>query len=650
MGDDMSAYRDVFLSESADYIQAITEGLLALESNPNDLEPVEVIFRGAHSLKGMAAAMGYTRTQELTHKMESLMDTVRSRRQLADPTLIDLVLRATDVVRDVIADESSGGKTVDISEMVAALIARTETADTAKSDSQNPPAAARVAGQLDEEGTLYRARITLEAGCVLKGVRAYMAIKRLSHMGTVVETVPGAREIEDEQFDRSFDIVMRTKSTAEQVQEAAMAVTEVESVSVEVADSVPVPVVADSATQPIASQRARTVPKLSETQTVRISIGHLDEIVNLVGELVIVRSRLDRIAADVDRADLDDALATLERVSIDLQQGVMQTRMVPVGNIFNRFPRMVRDLSRDLGKDISLEMGGLDIELDRTVLDEIGDPIVHLLRNSIDHGIEAPEERAAAGKSARGTIRLHAERERDQIRITVSDDGRGMDVERIWAKAVERGLVERAQRDTYSDQDVFLLVCQPGFSTKETATKVSGRGVGMDVVKGKIEYLGGTVHVASNPGQGLMVTLLLPLTLAIIQALLVGNNGRVYALPLSAVDEVLPPDEVRTSTVDGQPVVVLRDGTAVTRHDLSALCCDDGDRARPKASEQLVLLRAGNEIRALAVDQLIGRREIVIKPLSPIFRGVKGFSGAAVLGDGRVALILDPRTLFHLEA
>ncbi|MDO8848223.1 MAG: chemotaxis protein CheA [Coriobacteriia bacterium] len=649
MSDDMSAYRDVFLSESADYIQAITEGLLALESDPNDLEPVETVFRGAHSLKGMAAAMGYGRTQELTHKMESLMDTVRSRRQVADHTLIDLVLRATDTVRDVIADESSGGTSVEIAEMVAALVARTESAgDEAEVQPRLGSSAAALAES--EEGTLYRARITLEAGCVLKGVRAYMAIKRLSHMGTVVETVPGAREIEDEQFDRSFDIVLRTRSTAEAVQEAGMAVTEVDSVTVEVADGVPVPVTADSAAQPLAAQRSRSVPKLSETQTVRISIGHLDEIVNLVGELVIVRSRLDRIAADVARADLDDALATLERVSVDLQQGVMQTRMVPVGNIFNRFPRMVRDLSRDLGKEITLEMGGLDIELDRTVLDEIGDPIVHLLRNSIDHGIESPEDRTAAGKPARGTVRLHAERERDQIRITVSDDGRGMDVERIWAKAVERGIVDRSARETCSEQDVFMLVCVPGFSTKETATRVSGRGVGMDVVKGKIEYLGGTIHVASAPGEGMKVTLILPLTLAIIQALLVGNCDRVYALPLNAVDEVLPPDEVRSSTVDGKPVVVLRDGTAVVLQRLSALCEDDDRRTERSASaEQLVLMRSGSETRALAVDQLIGRREIVIKPLSPLFRGLKGFSGAAVLGDGRVALILDPRTLFQLE-
>jgi two-component system chemotaxis sensor kinase CheA len=645
----MSAYKDVFLSESADYIQAITEGLLALESDPNDLEPVETVFRGAHSLKGMAAAMGYVRTQELTHKMESLMDTVRSRRQVADPTLIDLMLRAIDVVRDVIADESSGSAEVDIAEMVTALVARTDGTGSGHGGAPSLVEQA-VAPAESGDGALYRVRITLEAGCVLKGVRAYMAIKRLSHMGTVVETVPGAREIEDEQFEHSFDIVLRTKSLADAVHEAAMAVTEVESVIVEVLESVPVPIVADSAAQPLAGKRSRAVPKLTETQTVRISIGHLDEIVNLVGELVIVRSRLDRIAADADRPDLYDALDTLERVSVDLQQEVMQTRMVPVGNIFNRFPRMVRDLARDLGKDITLEMGGLDIELDRTVLDEIGDPIVHLLRNSIDHGVETPEERVAAGKSARGTVRLHAERERDQIRITVADDGRGMDVERIWAKAVERGLVDRSTRESYAEQDIFMFVCQPGFSTMEKATRVSGRGVGMDVVKGKIEYLGGTIEVSSTPGNGMTVSLMLPLTLAIIQALLVSNGDRVFALPLSAVDEVLPPDEVRFSTIDGGPVVILRDGTAVTLHRLSLLCGDTlDDAADGPHHEQLVLMRAANEMRALAVDRLIGRREIVIKPLSPLFRGLRGFSGATVLGDGRVALILDPRTLFTLE-
>jgi two-component system chemotaxis sensor kinase CheA len=644
----MSAYRDVFLSESADYLQAITDGLLALEAEPNDLEPVESVFRGAHSLKGMAAAMGYSHTQELTHKMESLMDTVRSRRQVADHTLIDLMLRATDVVRELIAEESEGPSTLDFSDIVEALVARTEQGeasaaqpDAVRSEQESPGTAA--------EGTLYCVRVTLEEGCVLKGVRAYMAIKRLGHMGTVVKTVPGGREIEDEQFDRSFDVILRTRSAPEAIRDAAAAITEVEGVTVDPVGGTPDGEPQEASARPLNEQRRGVIPKLSETQTVRISIGHLDSIVNLVGELVIVRSRLDRIAEDVDRPELDDALAILERVSADLQQEVMQTRMVPVGNIFNRFPRMVRDLARDLGKDVTLDMAGLDIELDRTVLDEIGDPIVHLLRNSLDHGVEPPAEREAAGKPTRGTIRLHAEREREQIRITVADDGRGMDVERIWAKAVERGLADRSARDSHSDHDILMYVCEPGFSTVDEATRVSGRGVGMDVVKGKIEYLGGTVMLDSTPGQGMSVALMLPLTLAIIQALLVGDGDRVYALPLGAVDEVLSPDEIRLTTVDGRPVVVLRDGSAVALKNLDVLCGSAVRGADGSRLDHLVLLRAGNDVRALAVERLIGRREIVIKPLSPLFRGLQGFSGATVLGDGRVALILDPRTLFQLE-
>ncbi|MBN1192458.1 MAG: chemotaxis protein CheA [Coriobacteriia bacterium] len=651
MSDDMSAYRDVFLSESADYLQAMTDGLLTLESDPNDLEPVETVFRGAHSLKGMAAAMGYSQTQELTHKMESLMDTVRSKRQVADHTLIDLMLRAIDTVRDLISEESSGGSSVDISQTVEALVARTESTG-AQAPAEGPaPVSKSSPEQGDEEGSLFRARVTLEAGCVLKGVRAYMAIKRLNHMGTVVETVPDGREIEDEQFDLSFDVILRTKATAEAVREAAMAITEVEDVSVVVMEDVSAPEAAGDSAQADGIQKPKAVPKLSETQTVRISIGHLDSIVNLVGELVIIRSRLDRIAEEADCPDLDDTLAVLERLSGELQQEVMQTRMVPVGNIFNRFPRMVRDLARDLGKDIALDMGGLDIELDRTVLDEIGDPIVHLLRNCVDHGIETAEEREAAGKPPRGTITLHADRERDQMRITVGDDGRGMDVDRILEKAVEKGLVERSARDSYSDSDVLMLVCAPGFSTVEKATRVSGRGVGMDVVKGKIEYLGGTVSMSSKPGEGTSVSLMLPLTLAIIQALLVGDADQVYALPLSLVDEVLSPDEVRLTTVDGHPVVVLRDDTAVALQRLDDICRSGGDGSeRAESLNHMVLMRVGSEIRALAVERMIGRREIVIKPLSPLFRGVHGFSGATVLGDGRVALILDPRTLFVREA
>ncbi len=428
---------------------------------------------------------------------------------------------------------------------------------------------------------------------------------------------------------------------------ALSAISEVEDVAVAIEEQVFAPVVEVRRSD---DHVRRTVPKIAETQTVRVSIGHLDSMVNLVGELVITRARLDRIARDLDSTELVETLAALEQVSSELQHEVMQTRMVPVGNIFNRFPRMVRDLARDLDKPLAFEMTGLDIELDRTVLDEIGDPIVHLLRNAVDHGLEPESERLAAGKPAKGTVRLEAGRDRDQVKISVSDDGGGMDVERIWKKACDSKLVDASERDMYSISDILMFTCAPGFSTAEKATAVSGRGVGMDVVKGKIEYLGGTVRIRSQPGRGTEITMTLPLTLAIIQSLLVGSGDQVFAVPLSAVSEVLGRDEVRLKTVDGSPVVVLRDGAVAPLFRLDEVIGVAENRKRmPDAHDHIVLMESGDQVRALAVEQLVGRHEIVIKPLSPLFKDLRGLGGATVLGDGRVALILDPRTLFEMR-
>ena len=648
---DMQVYRDVFLSESAEYIQAIIEGMLALESNPNDLEPVEVVFRGAHSLKGMAAAMGYERTSELTHKMESLMDTVRKREQSVDGALVDLVLRAVDVAKALIDDESNGRVAVDTSSITSELEARTSVVRSA--DAALPAAGALHANVALEPGErVIHASVDLEAACVLKSVRAYMVLKRLSHMGEVLDTTPSAREIEDELFDHTFDVVVRTRQSVSDVERAILGVTDVRATRVEEVEMTGAGAASPEAGVPGELHvRARTeVPKLSETQTVRISIGHLDTLVDLVGELVILRARLETLAGETDDARFTEAVERLHSISSDLQHEVMQTRMVPVGNIFKRFPRMVRDLARDLGKDIAFEMEGLDIELDRTVLDEIGDPLVHLLRNAVDHGIESGPDRAAAGKPERGCVRLVAARERDQVLISVMDDGAGMDVDRIWLKAVERGMVTEAECDGYSADDVLMLTCTPGFSTADVATKVSGRGVGMDVVRGKIEYLGGSLHIRRRPAGGTEFELSLPLTLAIIQALLVSSSGQTFALPLSAVTEVFAPEEIDAGTVDGMPVITLRDGRIVSLHRLDVLLGFSDDASRlPGAREHVVLVEVGDVARALAVEALTGRQEIVIKPLSRMFRGVRGLGGATVLGDGSVALILDPRMLFSMR-
>lgn len=656
MSDDMSAYREVFLSESAEYVQAIIDGLLSLENDPGDLEPVEVVFRGAHSLKGMAAAMGYDKTADLTHRMESLMDTVRKGEQVADADLIDVMLRAVDSVRLLIDAESSGKKPPSTDSIVAELTTRTERAGEVSSDTEaakdtSPDAepescegSAPARPVSAEEAPIYRVEVFLSDDCVLKSVRAYMVLKRLNYIGNVLETEPPGQDIEDEKFDRSFVVVVQTPAGAERVEDAACHITDVE--RVEVTQEQPGAAAPDRA-RPRSAEMA--APKLSDTQTVRVSISHLDTLVNLVGELVTVRSRLATLTQHSGDKRLEETIEDLHRVAGELQHEVMQTRMVPVGNIFNRFPRMVRDLARDLGKQVEFNMTGLEIELDRTVLDEIGDPIVHLLRNAVDHGIGTPEQRLKMDKPEHGAVRLEARRERDRVQIVVADDGRGMDVDAIWAKAVERGMVDPDSRDSVTDEEILLLTCHPGFSTAVEATRVSGRGVGMDVVKGKIEYLGGSLHISSRPGAGSEFVLTLPLTLAIIQALLVRTQEQAFAIPLSAVSEVLSQDETVFDTVDGNPVVVLREGGVAPVYRLDVLAGVGGDSRRlPDSDEHVILLESGDQVRALAVETLVGRAEIVIKPLAQLFKHMKGLGGATVLGDGTVALILDPRSFFTM--
>ena len=656
---DMGAYRQVFLSESAEYLQGIVDALLTLESDPDDLEPVEAVFRAAHSLKGMSGTMGYERTASLTHTMESLMDTVRKREQPVTGDLIDVVLRATDTLRDLINFEASGGAEVDPELMVQELREHTEAAHGGRATQQAAAPVAAEPAAAGQEGVVTLS-VTIEAACQLASVRAYMVLKRLRQLGEVVGTSPSESDIDEGEFDRTFTVSVRTDRPGEKLADAVRAITEVESANVvtpeaTAAADVATPAADVPAGTPVEDEpdrdaafgrAAKAVPKLADTQTVRIALTHLDTMVDIVGELVIARSRLENITDRIDEHDLTQAVEEVHRISAELQREVMQTRMVPVGNTFNRFPRMVRDLARDLGKDVAFEVDGVDIELDRTVLDEIVEPLVHLLRNSLDHGLENAVDRVAAGKPERGLVRLSAARERDRVLVTVADDGRGMDVERIWQAAVARGLADAADRDSMNDDDILLFTCTPGFSTAVHATKVSGRGVGMDVVRAKVEQLGGSLAIRSRPGRGTEFVLSLPLTLAIIQALLVRSSGHTYAIPLGAVTEVLAYDDLPVGTVDLHPVLTLRDGRVVPLDTLDAVVGLDEEQRSPIRSRNIVLLEWGESARAIGVDGLVGRQEIVIKPLSGIFAGVSGLSGATVLGDGSVALILDPRALF----
>ena len=669
-GMDMGVYREAFLSESTEYLQGIIDALLTLESDPEDLEPVEAVFRVAHSLKGMSATMGYERTAALTHTMESLMDTVRKREQPVTGDLIDLVLRATDTLRELINDEASGGCEIDPELMVQELKERTDVARQAAAAAAAAPIEPAVAAPTGGV-TL---KVTIDPSCQLASVRAYMVIKRLRQLGEVVGTQPSESDIDEGQFDGTFTITVATDRPGEKLVDAVLQITDV--TAAEVVGSTESAQSVTEASAPLASadeleadanpttseetqeagealdrdaafgRATKAVPKLVDTQTVRIALAHLDTMVDVMGELVIARSRLENISERLDMRELTDAVGEVHRISADLQREVMATRMVPVGNIFNRFPRMVRDLARDLGKDVAFEVDGLDIELDRTVLDEIVEPLVHLLRNSLDHGLEPAEQRVAAGKPERGLVRLSAARERDRALVTVADDGRGMDPERIWSAACERGLVTPAQRADFNDDEILLLTCTPGFSTAAQATKVSGRGVGMDVVRAKVEQLGGALTIRSRVGAGTEFVLALPLTLAIIQALLVRSSGQIYAIPLGAVTEVLAYDDLPIETVDGHPVLTLRDMRVVPLDTLDAVVGVSEEQASPDRSRNVVLLEWGDAARGIGVDALVGRQEIVIKPLAGMFAGVAGLSGATVLGDGSVALILDPRALF----
>jgi two-component system chemotaxis sensor kinase CheA len=637
----MSAYRDVFFAESVEYLESITHELLNLEAQPNDLAPVEVVFRGAHSLKGMAGAMGYGKTADFTHRMEGVMDPVRKREQAVDRPLIDLMLRCVDAVRALIAEESGDGPPADVAALVTQLDVRVE----AQSSPASAPAASAPAWapgiDVASDGPLVSVRVALDEGSVLKSVRAYLVLKRLGMLGTVVSTDPDAVALEEERFGTTFAVRIRTPLAVDDIMAAVLSVAEVVDATAAVVDE------PDELDAPATKEH----PADARPRTVRVPIARFDALLDLVGELVILRSRLERTAARLQEPELDEELGLLASVTGELRHQVMHTRAVPVGSVFNRFPRLVRDLARKLDKAVAFSMTGLDIEVDRTVIDELSDPLVHMLRNAVDHGIEPAERRVAAGKPAEGAVTLAAYGEAERVRIVVTDDGRGIDRDRVWERACEAGLVDSAARDTYSDSDILWLTCLPGLSTATHATEISGRGVGMDVVKDRIERLGGTLQMRSAPGVGTEVELVLPLTLAIIQGLLVSVGGRIHVLPLAAVTEVLAPEDVVEKSIEGSPVLVVRGDVVAPLFRLDEILgprSADGRTLEP--GDRIVLIEASGEPRALVADRLLGRQEVVVKPLSPYFRGIRGLAGATVLGDGSIALILDPRTLCETGA
>ena len=680
-------YMDMFLDESHEHLQSLNEGLLRLEENMEEISVVNDIFRNAHTLKGMSATMGFAKIAELTHEMEDVLDLVRKEQLKLNEDIMDTLFKCLDSLEQMVDSVGNGEAedVVDVSDLVAKLSAISKgTPPPAAAPAAGGAAAAPAAGDAsggagsdlgiddidldvmkkakDAGMNVFHVKVTLMESCVLKAARSVMVMHALDEIGDVIKSVPPAEDLEQEKFERSFDIVVATASDAEAVTNAVDTVSEIEDIGVEELDPdalakpvEPAPAAAAPAAAAAAPKKAAAPAKKEgakaaapkkqhQSQSVRVDIEKLDTLMNLMGELVINKVRLEQIGQTHRMSDLMETLEQMDRVTGDLQNIVMKVRMVPVSAVFNRFPRMVRDVSKELGKEINLTIEGEETELDRTVIDEIGDPIMHLLRNSLDHGVESPDAREAKGKPRVGEVGLIARHEGNNVVIMITDDGAGIDASKIRRKAVEKGMITQDEADRLDDADAVRLIFLPGFSTAEQITDISGRGVGMDVVRSKIEALSGHVDVETHIDEGSVFKIKLPLTLAIIQAMLVRVQEEMYAIPLTSIDSTVNIEPTDIQTIQNKEVIVLRGEIIPIVRMEEAL-----QVPHVKDSEELfvVVVHAGEAKAGIVVDNLIGQQEIVIKTLGNLFAGLKLFGGATVLGDGRVALILDVATMIQ---
>lgn len=643
---DVSQYAEVFNSESVELLQSLNEALLSLEKNPEELKPLETIFRAIHTLKGMAGTMNYVQVARLAHQAENLLDKIRKKECLISSSLINLLFECFDVLQDMIEDIiCNKSNEFDASDILEKL-EREEKEEDREIDKKEHFLVKTLLSKAGPENNLsyYKIKIFLEESCTLKSVRVYMVFKCLNESGEIIKSVPSFQDLEDEKFDFDFEIYFRTDKQTDEMKRSLESISEIKSVEMKLVENEDKEEQVDVS----GSLKKRLIVGSQKTQTVRVNIGRLDNVMNLVGELVINRAKLGRIAFGYKDTELNETLDRLKMISNDLQNEVMLARMVPVGQIFDRFPRMIRDLTCELNKEIDFVVEGKEIELDRTVLDEIGDPLVHLLRNAVGHGIEMPDEREKAGKTRTGKINLFARREKNNAIIEVVDDGKGIDPVEIRKSAIKKGFISEEEAGMLNEDESLQLICSPGFSTAAKTTSLSGRGVGVDVVKTKIEALGGSMEIKSKPGSGTRFVLRLPFSLAIIQALLVKVKNETYVIPLADIVEIVETKDIHIKTVKNERVFILHDRIIPLIYLREVF----GIRYKqePEIEDMhIVVVEIGEKRKGLIVDKLIGQQEIVLKPLEEVFAGIIGLSGASILGDGKVVLVLDTRSLLGLS-
>jgi two-component system, chemotaxis family, sensor kinase CheA len=655
---DTSQYLTMFLAESREHLQELNLAVVRIEEQPDDRETVDEIFRIAHSMKGMSATMGFERMAALTHQMEDVFELLRQRSGGLEREAIDVLLRCLDALSVAVdAIEAGGAESLDPAPLVELLqgLVRERTPDqqVARLGGEAAPALPdEVAIALAADMAVLHARVRLTHDVLMPTVRAFMVLTAAADLGDIVTSAPHEEDVEA--FDgRVIDVWVSAEVEAETLEQALAGVPDVETVVVEecaAPGEAPAPVVEEAAAleptaatpeptaaAPAAASRAAT--------TVRVDAERLDQLMHLMGELVVQRTHVEILAAQADVPGLGQAMQELTRCSHGLQAMVMQVRMIPVEAVFLRFPRLVRDLSSKLGKQVELKLVGQETELDRTVVDALGDPIVHLVRNALDHGLEGPEEREAAGKPATGTVEISARHAGGNVVITVSDDGRGVNPAAVARKAVARGLIAPEQAETIDAARAIELLFAPGFSTAETTSDISGRGVGMDAVRTKIRELGGEVVMTSEPGHGSTAQIRLPLTLAIMSALLVRADGRSYGIALDRVDRTVRLADHTVRSAAGQRMLVMRDSVLPLRDAAGAL-----GHGSDEECEFAVIVHSQERSIALAVSELIGQRELVTRPLPSDVADLAAVSGAAVLSDGEIALLVDCDALMTDDA
>ena len=684
---DVNQYLEIFLDETKEHLENLNAQILKLEQEPEDVDTINEIFRAAHSLKGMAGTMGYKRMQALTHDMENVFSEIRNGTMKVNSNLIDTLFQCLDALEEYnnniqeTADEGTNDNQQLITQLNEYLKSAGKQQDTAVKESAP---VAEAGGDADEKWkeiklgesersvltaarqkgkNVYGLTVYVQESCLLKAARAFLVYKAVEEKAEIMVSNPPAQDIEDEKFDLDFSLIVISDCSLDEILQAAKNVSEIEKVTGAVYEFEEVTATESSvavqpgetkveAAEPVKNQNTavkandkKASGKPVVNRTVRVDIEKLDVLMNLVSELIIAKNSLVSAsnAEGVVNAGVNEQIEYLESVTTNLHESVMKVRMVPIESVVSKFPRMIRDLSKKLDKKMELYMSGEETELDRTVVDEIGDPLMHLLRNAADHGLESAELRAQRGKPEVGSIFLDAYQDGNNVVIEVRDDGSGIDVENVKNKAIERGVITPEQGESMSEKDIINLLFHAGFSTAKKISDVSGRGVGLDVVKSKIESLSGEVEVKSVLGEGSTWIIRLPLTLAIIQALMVTVGGEKYAISLGSIQTIedIRPDEIKF--VQNREVINLR-GSVIPIIRLSNELDIESSKT-PEDNLVVVIVKKGEKLAGLVVDELVGQQEIVIKSLGKYISKCKIISGATILGDGEVALILDANAL-----